>query len=228
MKGPLCVEKKVMFAPPNYSKENYLATFAQQIHLTPEHIFWSLDVQGLTLKPILAMMVYPPNTLARLIPRVLPIKSQVKIILYTLTQLFTKFDKTCKKRITPYGLTEGERGFEQTKECYLTESSQDAPEFDSFFEINQLKEELQGRGNTITELKEKISHLNKTRGEANLILDSKALYSRNKELTEHVTALQEQNARFRAENEKIKQHYKELYDSIKIMRAKTIEKPLLC
>ncbi|GKA99418.1 retrovirus-related pol polyprotein from transposon TNT 1-94 [Tanacetum coccineum] len=32
-----------------------------------------------------------------------------------------KFDKTCKKIITPYGLTEGERGFEQTKECYLTE-----------------------------------------------------------------------------------------------------------
>nr|GFA20482.1 integrase, catalytic region, zinc finger, CCHC-type, peptidase aspartic, catalytic [Tanacetum cinerariifolium] len=28
---------------------------------------------------------------------------------------------TCKKRITPTGLTEGERGFEQTKECYLKE-----------------------------------------------------------------------------------------------------------
>nr|GEW95162.1 retrovirus-related Pol polyprotein from transposon TNT 1-94 [Tanacetum cinerariifolium] len=27
----------------------------------------------------------------------------------------------CKKRITPTGLTKGERGFEQTKECYLTE-----------------------------------------------------------------------------------------------------------
>ena len=29
--------------------------------------------------------------------------------------------KTCKKRITPTGITEGERDFEQTKECYLTE-----------------------------------------------------------------------------------------------------------
>nr|GEX70357.1 hypothetical protein [Tanacetum cinerariifolium] len=29
--------------------------------------------------------------------------------------------KTCKKRITPKGITEGERGFEQTKRCYLTE-----------------------------------------------------------------------------------------------------------
>nr|GFA44964.1 hypothetical protein [Tanacetum cinerariifolium] len=45
MKGPLCVEKKVKFASPNYSKENYLATFSPQRHLTPEQIFWSLDIQ---------------------------------------------------------------------------------------------------------------------------------------------------------------------------------------
>ncbi|GKE98303.1 hypothetical protein Tco_0021654 [Tanacetum coccineum] len=80
MKGPLCVEKKVKIAPPDYSKENYLATFAPQIHLTPEQIFWSLDIQSLTPKPISKMTV-----------------------------------------ITPCGLTEGERGFEQTKEFYLTE-----------------------------------------------------------------------------------------------------------
>ncbi|GJR48988.1 retrovirus-related pol polyprotein from transposon TNT 1-94 [Tanacetum coccineum] len=46
----------------------------------------------------------------------------------------------------------------------------------------------------------------------------------NIELTEKVTALQEHNQLFRAENEKVKQHYKELYNSIKITRAKTIEK----
>ncbi|GJQ92395.1 hypothetical protein Tco_0003534 [Tanacetum coccineum] len=42
-------------------------------------------------------------------------------------------------------------------------------------------------------------------------------------LTEKVTVLQEQNELFRAENAKIKQHYRELYDSIKITRAKHIE-----
>ncbi|GKA92955.1 hypothetical protein Tco_0814941 [Tanacetum coccineum] len=72
-------------------------------------------------KPPLALTVCPPNTLVKLVPRVLPTKSQVKINLYVLTQLFTEFDKTCKKRITPTGVTEGERGFEQTKRCYLTE-----------------------------------------------------------------------------------------------------------
>nr|GEY05442.1 retrovirus-related Pol polyprotein from transposon TNT 1-94 [Tanacetum cinerariifolium] len=43
-------------------------------------------------------------------------KEQVK-----LHPTFLEFDKTCQKRITPTGLTEGERGFEQTKECYLKE-----------------------------------------------------------------------------------------------------------
>ncbi|GJR82212.1 retrovirus-related pol polyprotein from transposon TNT 1-94 [Tanacetum coccineum] len=73
------------------------------------------------LKPISALTVYPPNTPVKLVPRILPTKSQVKINLYVLTQLFTEFDKTCKTRITPTGVTEGERGFEQTKRCYLTE-----------------------------------------------------------------------------------------------------------
>ncbi|GJT91795.1 hypothetical protein Tco_1080640 [Tanacetum coccineum] len=121
VKNPLCVEKKFKIAPPDYSKENYLATFTPLRHLTPEQIFWSSDIQVLTPKPISKMTVYPPNTPAKLVPRVLPIKSQVKINIYILAQLFTEFDKTCKKRITSCGLTEGERGFEQIKECYLTE-----------------------------------------------------------------------------------------------------------
>nr|GEV20852.1 integrase, catalytic region, zinc finger, CCHC-type, peptidase aspartic, catalytic [Tanacetum cinerariifolium] len=50
-----------------------------------------------------------------------------------------------------------------------------------------------------------------------------ALDSQNIELTEHVTALQEQNEHFTVENIKVKQHYKELYDSIKITRVKTIK-----
>nr|GEV49894.1 integrase, catalytic region, zinc finger, CCHC-type, peptidase aspartic, catalytic [Tanacetum cinerariifolium] len=41
---------------------------------------------------------------------------------------------------------------------------------------------------------------------------------------ENVTALQEQNERLREENEKVKQHYKELYNSIKITCVKNIEK----
>nr|GFB26195.1 hypothetical protein [Tanacetum cinerariifolium] len=42
-------------------------------------------------------------------------------------------------------------------------------------------------------------------------------------VTDPATNLQAQNDLFRAENDKVKQHYKELYDSIKITRAKHIK-----
>ncbi|GJZ60707.1 hypothetical protein Tco_0616523 [Tanacetum coccineum] len=53
----------------------------------------------------------------------------------------------------------------------------DAHAFESVFEIGHLKEQLQGRGNTIRELKVKISHLQKKHSEAYIILDFKALDS---------------------------------------------------
>ncbi|GJW18801.1 retrovirus-related pol polyprotein from transposon TNT 1-94 [Tanacetum coccineum] len=99
MKDPECVTHKVKIAPPDYSKENYLATFTPQKQLTPEQIIWSQDLikmkekalkeQTTAARPIKALTVYLPNTPATLIPRVLP-----------------------RKR---------EMGFEQTKEYYLTD-----------------------------------------------------------------------------------------------------------
>ncbi|GKA28074.1 retrovirus-related pol polyprotein from transposon TNT 1-94 [Tanacetum coccineum] len=44
MKDPECVTHKVKIAPPDYSKENYLATFTPQKQLTPKQIFWSQDI----------------------------------------------------------------------------------------------------------------------------------------------------------------------------------------
>ncbi|GJQ90509.1 hypothetical protein Tco_0001648 [Tanacetum coccineum] len=58
---------------------------------------------------------------------------------------------------------------------------------------------------------------------ASVIKKMKASLQGNDNLTEKVTVLQEQNKLFRAENAKIKQHYKEFYDSIKITRAKHIK-----
>ncbi|GJR94156.1 retrovirus-related pol polyprotein from transposon TNT 1-94 [Tanacetum coccineum] len=280
-------------------------------------------------KPLSALTVYPPNTPVKLVPRVLPTKSQVKINLYVLTQLFTEFDKTCKKRITPTCVTEGERGFEQTKRCYLTEvipffktlkehfagvqtalfkevkvmeeifdqmndevdqntvdkqcakivkknllienenlianclsnqllydveksrcldleaemskvhneskhisklereylnlqlkyqhlqesfdnnksqTSQEAPDF----KIKNLEHQIQEKDNVIRDLKVLVSNVN----------DRSCEPYNDKDVTD----LLEQNERLRAEIEKVKQHYKEMFESIKITRASTNEK----
>nr|GEY36725.1 hypothetical protein [Tanacetum cinerariifolium] len=103
MKDPECVKHKVKIAPHDYSKENFLATFTPKKQLTPEQIFWSQDLikmkttalkeQTTASRPIKALTVYPPNIPTTLV----------------------------HGRITPTGLTDGERGFEQTKECYLKE-----------------------------------------------------------------------------------------------------------
>ncbi|GJR00312.1 retrovirus-related pol polyprotein from transposon TNT 1-94 [Tanacetum coccineum] len=289
--------------------------------------------ETLAPKPISALTVYPPNTPVKLVPRILPTKSQVKINLYVLTQLFTEFDKTCKTRITPTGITEGERGFEQTKRCYLTEvipffktlkehfvgvqtalfkevkemeeifdqmnnevdkntvdkqcaeiekknllienenlivnclstqllydveksrcldleadmskvhdesklisklereyltlqlkyqhlqesfdnnkshTVQEAPDFNSFFKIKNLEHQIQEKDNVIRHLKDLVANVNDRSCEPYNAKD--------------VTALIKQNDCVRVELEKVKQHYKELYDSIKITRAHTSEK----
>ncbi|GJV37911.1 hypothetical protein Tco_1410388 [Tanacetum coccineum] len=81
MKDPECVTHKVKIAPLDYSKENYLVTFTPQKQLTPEQIFWSQDIikmkakalkeQTFSSRPNKALTVYPPNTPATLVPRVL-------------------------------------------------------------------------------------------------------------------------------------------------------------
>nr|GEW86796.1 retrovirus-related Pol polyprotein from transposon TNT 1-94 [Tanacetum cinerariifolium] len=277
--------------------------------LTPEQIFWSNDLMKLksealkertkVSRPIKALTVYPPNTPATLVPKVLPIKSQVKIHIFTLIQLFSKFDKTCKKRITPTGLTEEERGFKQTKECYLKEVIPFLKTLKYNFngiqkaltneikEIKEVFEELEvevaqyvvdrkhdaierknlliANDNLIFEcLSQEVffvatnSELNVARFTemhvANTTVEARCLaleaelanlrdmnnHDNQKELINHfsklettdsqitkltdqVTNLQAQKDMFRAENDKIKQHYKDLYDSIKITRAKHIE-----
>ncbi|GKE61096.1 hypothetical protein Tco_1511463, partial [Tanacetum coccineum] len=64
MKSPLWVKNKIKIAPPDYSKENYLATFTPQRQLFAEQIFWPF-----VPKPISEMTMYPPNTLAKLFHR---------------------------------------------------------------------------------------------------------------------------------------------------------------
>nr|GEX29520.1 retrovirus-related Pol polyprotein from transposon TNT 1-94 [Tanacetum cinerariifolium] len=277
IKDPKSVTHKVNIAPHYYSKENFLATFTPQKQLTPEQIFWSHDLIKMKSKalkehttvlgPIKALTVYPPNTPATLFLIVLPTKSQVQIHIFTLIQLFLEFDKTCKKRITPTGPTEGEMGF-LTNQGMLSQGDvleELEPEVaqnvvDRKHDEIKWKNLLIANDNLISECLSKEvffvamnSDLNVARfiemHVANNIVEARCLeleaelsnlrdkshndnhdelvnHFSNLEITQltaKVTALQAQKDMFRAENDKIKQHYKELYNSIKITRAKHIE-----
>ncbi|GKB73398.1 integrase, catalytic region, zinc finger, CCHC-type containing protein [Tanacetum coccineum] len=304
MNDSACVEKRVNITPPNYSKENFMATFTPQTQLTPEQVFWSIDLEKRKAKELKAnapplpvlppATVYPPNTPVHLVPRTLPTTSQVNIGLYVITQLFWDFEKTCKKRITPTGITEGERGFEQTKRCYLTEvipffnllkehfdevqkslvtevramkavfenleAEVDQNEIDLKSGEIERKNLLITNENLIAECLSKDVFYTTTDSVLNVSrfsdmhdaftiaqkrivdLESENFNIRNKiqnddhdsmikhfsklenkDLTTKLNALHDLNECFRAENAKVKQHYKELYDSIKITRAKTTD-----
>nr|GEW13068.1 hypothetical protein [Tanacetum cinerariifolium] len=101
--------------------------------------------------------------------------------------------------------------------------NKDTPDFDSVFVIGKMQASLQGKDNVVRQLKKKISHLQETRSDTDRTLKVRTVDSQITQLTEKVIVLQAYNDLFRAENDKIKQHYKELYDSIKIMYAKHIE-----
>ncbi|GJV03513.1 hypothetical protein Tco_1337082 [Tanacetum coccineum] len=87
---------------------------------------------------------------------------------------------------------------------------QEAPDFNSFFKIKNLEHQIQEKDNVIRNLKVLVANVNDRSCEPYNAKD--------------VTALIEQNDCVRVELEKVKQHYKELYDSIKITRAHTSEK----
>nr|GEZ21112.1 retrovirus-related Pol polyprotein from transposon TNT 1-94 [Tanacetum cinerariifolium] len=339
MTDPECVTHKVKIAPYDYSKENLLATFTPQKQLTPEQIYWSNDLMKLKSKalnerakvsrPIKAFTVYSPNTPATLVPRVLPTTNQVKIHIFTLIQQFSIFDKTCKKRITPSSIIDGERGFEQTKACYLQEvipffqtikdnlegiqkaltrevkqmkdgfeeleakvsqcavdKKHDAIDLNNLLiandnlitkclskevfsvatkselnvarfaemhvantsiearclalevELATLRDKshqenqgelikffpkLEGKDNAIRQLKKQLSKLQVTSSDTERTVKVRTTDTPLTKFTDLVTNLQAQMDLFRAENDKVKQHYKELYDSTKVTRAKHIE-----
>ncbi|GJU23547.1 hypothetical protein Tco_1156889 [Tanacetum coccineum] len=88
-------------------------------------------------------------------------------------------------------------------------------------ELSDLRDDI--RKDNYNDLLNRFSNLEETHSELDRPLDLRGRDFQISQLTEEVNSLQEQNELFRVENAKIKQHYKELYDSIKISRAKHTE-----
>ncbi|GKC50216.1 retrovirus-related pol polyprotein from transposon TNT 1-94 [Tanacetum coccineum] len=242
------MKKRVNITPPNYSKENFMATLTPQTQLTPEQVFWSIDLEKRKAKELkanaLPLSVLPPTTMAmkavfenleaEVDQNEIDLKSGEierknllitnenliaeclsKDVFYTATDSVLNVSRfsdmhdaftIAQKRIADlesenfnlrnkiqnddhdsmikhFSKLEVEHFNLQLKYQNLKErfgnkkpvTSSDAPSFDSLFVIGKLNEQIQSRGNTIRELKEKISRLTKKNSDADPIFDLKAL-----------------------------------------------------
>ncbi|GJR44598.1 retrovirus-related pol polyprotein from transposon TNT 1-94 [Tanacetum coccineum] len=90
-------------------------------------------------------------------------------------------------------------------------SNQSAPSFDQYFELNELKAQSREKDTVIKKLKERIKSLSGNINEEKVKKDIEEIETINIELDHRVSKLV-------AENEHLKQTYKQLYDSIKPTR----------
>nr|GEY97913.1 integrase, catalytic region, zinc finger, CCHC-type, peptidase aspartic, catalytic [Tanacetum cinerariifolium] len=240
MNDPTYVTRKVKIAPHNYSKENLLAIFTPQKQLTPEQIFWSNDLMKLKSEALKERTMVSRPIKAFTVKRdAIELKNLLivndNLIAECLSQevlcvaRFTKMDVAnttaearclalevelanlrdtnnhdnqkelinhfSKLEVNHLNLQLKYQNFKDSIRNNPPTPDKDTPDFDSVFVIGKMQASLQGKDND----------------------------SQITKLTDHVTYLQAQNDLFRAKNDKIKQHYKELYDSIKITCAKHIE-----
>ncbi|GJX54158.1 hypothetical protein Tco_0282527, partial [Tanacetum coccineum] len=95
-------------------------------------------------------------------------------------------------------------------------SNQSAPNFDQYFKLNELKAQSQEKDTVIRKLKEKIKSLSGNMNEDKVKKDIEEIETINIESDHRVSKLI-------AENEHLKQTYKQLYDSIKPTRIRSKE-----
>jgi hypothetical protein len=117
LKDPLCTANNLVFHY-DYADDNHSAIFVPQKKILPEQISWNIDLEKMKAERIVGETriifkitdptLYPLCTPKHLVPLNLPTQCNTLIGLYVLCQLFNDFEKTCKKRITPTGITEGE------------------------------------------------------------------------------------------------------------------------
>nr|GFB38751.1 hypothetical protein [Tanacetum cinerariifolium] len=247
--GYSSVTRKVKIAPHDYSKENFLAIFTPQKQLTPEQIFWKHDaierknlliandnlIAECLSKEVFSVATNSELNVARFTEmtvahtnveaRCLELEAELANLCNTShhdnqEELINRFSKL---EVNHLNLQLKYQNLKDSFENNPPTPDKDTPGFNSVFVIRKMQASLQGKDNVIRQLKKQISQLQVTRSDTDRTLKGRTTDSQITKLTEQVTNLQAQNNLFRAENDKIKQHYKELYDSIKITRAKHIE-----
>ncbi|GJV93435.1 hypothetical protein Tco_1541248 [Tanacetum coccineum] len=128
---------------------------------------------------------------------------------------FLQLEKHCIS--LEISIQQKEESFQSNKPC----KNQDSPEFREFFEINDLKAQLQAKTTLICNLKNKIKSVKEASNEPKVKHGIDVLKTINIELESSVAKLLAENEKINKENEHLTQTYKDLYDSIKKTRIQT-------
>nr|GEV85674.1 retrotransposon protein, putative, Ty1-copia subclass [Tanacetum cinerariifolium] len=212
---PKMYEKKVITKPVDYATLNQLSKdfetrFVPQTEVSVEQAFWSrYSVQS-----------EEPNLSASTniveVPKELSKVSMVNSSLKKLKFHLASFDMVVKERTTATAITEGTWGFEQTKACFRDDIIPFVKAlkelFNSFDQF--LIDELTEVQNVFKQMEQ--ASLSGDVKEKKVIRELEEIEVINIELDHRVTKLV-------AENEQLKQTYKQLYDSIKSSRVRPKE-----
>nr|GEW29937.1 integrase, catalytic region, zinc finger, CCHC-type, peptidase aspartic, catalytic [Tanacetum cinerariifolium] len=223
---------------------DFKTCFVPQTELSAEQAFWShYSVQP--EEPNLSAsttIVEDLKELPKELPKVRLVNSSLKKLKFHLAS----FNMVIKERTTATAITEGTWGFEHTKARFRddiipfvkalkelfnsfdqflidernTSFSQDsAPTFAELFEMNDLKAQSQAKDTIIMKFREKLQSLSGDVKERKVKREIEEMETLNIELDHRVPKLV-------AENEHLKQTYKQLYDSIKPSRVRSKEQSL--
>ncbi|GKC43752.1 retrovirus-related pol polyprotein from transposon TNT 1-94, partial [Tanacetum coccineum] len=228
---PMFLEKNVNTTPVDYAVLNQLSQdfekqFVPQTELSAEQTFWSQNSMN-SLDPSPSCRPTKVEVLIEL-PKVGMVNTSLKKLKHHLAG----FDMVFKERTTATDITEGSSYTTLEKHCISLKvntqlnkeifqrdnsvSNQSAPSFDQYFELNELKAQSQKKDTVIKTLKERIKSLSGNMNEDKIKKDIEEIETINIELDHRVSKLI-------AENEHLKQTYKQLYDSIKPTRIRSKE-----
>ncbi|GJT96873.1 hypothetical protein Tco_1092391 [Tanacetum coccineum] len=132
-----------------------------------------------------------------------------------LSNRFLQLEKHCIS--LEISMQQKEESFQSNKPC----KNQESPEFREFFEINDLKAQLQAKTTLICNLKNQIKSVKEASNEPKVKHDIDVLKTINIELESSVAKLLAENEKINKENKHLTQTYKDLYDSIKKTQIQT-------
>ncbi|GJZ38631.1 retrovirus-related pol polyprotein from transposon TNT 1-94 [Tanacetum coccineum] len=203
------------------AEESHFETrFVPQTKLSVEQAFWSKNSVN-SPEPTLSSRptkVEVPKEL----PKVSMVNTSLKKLKYHLGGFIEKeiYDKLFKSFTTlEKHCISLEVDTQLNQEIFQRDNSvsnQSAPSFDQLFELNELKAQSQEKDTVIKKLKERIKSLSGKMNEDKIKKDLEEIETINIELDHRVSKLI-------AENEHLKQTYKQLYDSIKPARIRSKE-----